>query len=376
MALFESDTLDAELIFDLIDEINEHYLVSEKLLLELERQPANAELLRSLFRAVHTIKGDLGAVGFAPMVPLVSAVETLLERLRQGDMTYTPLLSDLVLLMLDRVRRFVDGCRQHGGADYDEALLARLTAAIRRVDGQPPELQNRLLAEAIRLLDPGVQSEAGAADEYRLTDDDFLRRIGLEPDDDLRFFRDLMDPVERRSRYWQGRCDRIVKLALVLNEQAGRPVDSQQLAAAVYVHDFGMSFVPLDLLHKPATLSDGEILLLRSHVQGSSHLLQLMPRWQAAREMVLQHHEASNGLGYPYGLREREICEGAKIIAVADTFDALTHQRAYPHHQKRPILRAVREINDCAGRQLSPAWVAVFNRVVDPLLAAHRVGGS
>jgi HD-GYP domain-containing protein (c-di-GMP phosphodiesterase class II) len=163
---------------------------------------------------------------------------------------------------------------------------------------------------------------------------------------------------------------------LILNRLAGRPVNEQDLAVAVYVHDFGMAFIPVELLHKQTQLDDAEILLLRSHVQSSAQLLQQLPRWQAAREIVLQHHEAVDGSGYPFGLREREISDGAKMLAIADSFDAMTHHRAYASHQKRPIIRAVKEINQCAGKQLSPYWVEVFNRAVAPVLAARKQRGS
>ena len=195
---------------------------------------------------------------------------------------------------------------------------------------------------------------------------------GIGDDPDLAFFRALIAPVEQRTRYWQGRSDRIAKMALFINREAGCPVDECQLAVAVYTHDFGMASMPMALLHKTDTLSDREILLLRSHVQASAQLLEHMPRWRPAREMVLQHHEHADGSGYPYGLREREISDGAKIIAIADTFDAITHQRAYDPGQKQPILRAMTEINAAAGRQLSAYWVEVFNRVVEPVLAARR----
>jgi HD-GYP domain-containing protein (c-di-GMP phosphodiesterase class II) len=141
---------------------------------------------------------------------------------------------------------------------------------------------------------------------------------------------------------------------------------------AVYAHDFGMAFMPLEILHKEATLTDNDIVLLRSHVMCSANLLQHMEQWRPAAEIVMQHHEAVNGSGYPVGMRDKEICDGAKILAIADTFDALTHQRASALHQKRPIIRAVKEINDCAGKSLSQKWVEIFNKAVDPVLAEYR----
>lgn len=372
MSVFHSDDLDSDIVLELIEDISDHYAISERALLLLDSHPEDAELIDSLFRSVHTIKGDLGIVGFSPAMPLMTAVEDLLGIIRQGTIAYMPMMSDLVLLILDQVRTYVDSFRAQGYVEYEAGYIAELSERIEQViaaDANRPEL----IAAAIRLLDPGVVIESQATGEDGvLFTDGFLEQMGLSQDRDLEFFREMIAPVERRSFYWEGRGDRILKMALILNELGGRPVDEKQMAVAVYVHDFGMAFMPLELLHKESTLTNSEILLLRSHVQSSAHLLQNMDAWQPAREIVLQHHEAVNGSGYPYGLREKEICDGAKILAIADTFDALTHQRAYSTHQKRPIIRAVKELNECAGYQLSSHWVDIFNQAVQPVLLKHR----
>ena len=378
MGVFQCDDLDLAVVRELIEDINNHYKISENALVMLDRQPDDAELRLSLFRSVHTIKGDLGIVGFSPAMPLMNAVEDLLSLLRVGSIRYTPMLSDLVLLILDRVRGLVDSFKTRGFVEYDQDQIQALSTQINAVTaeiraGGLQSRQEAKIAEIIRVLDPSVvidHKQGGYSN--RLLQDEFLNELGLDRDHDLDFFRDLMEPVEKRSQYWQGRSDRILKMSLILNQLGGSPVDERQMAVAVYAHDFGMAFMPLELLHKDGTLTDSEILLLRSHVQSSAHLLQHMEQWLPAKEIVLQHHEMANGSGYPYGLREREMCDGAKILAIADTFDALTHLRAYSAHQKRPIIRAVKEINDCAGKQLSPRWVEVFNQAVEPVLLAHR----
>lgn len=371
MSVFHSDDLDSDIVLELIEGISDHYAVSERALLLLESRPDDIALIDSLFRSVHAIKDDLGIAGFSPVMPLMTAVEDLLGIIRQGAMPYMPMMSDLVLLILDRVREYVDRFRAQGFVEYEPLHIAELSEHIEQIivaDSNRAEL----VAAVIRELDPDVVIDPQADAEGTLFTDGFLEQLGLSQDRDLEFFREMVAPVERRSYYWDGRGDRILKMALILNELGGSPVNEKQMAVAVYVHDFGMAFMPMELLHKEGTLTNSEILLLRSHVQSSAHLLQNMDIWQPAREIVLQHHEAVNGSGYPYGLREKEICEGAKILAIADTFDALTHQRAYSTHQKRPVIRAVKELNECAGYQLSPHWVAIFNQAVQPVLLKHR----
>ena len=371
MVVFQSDILKPKLTLELLDDINVQYQLCEKALVDLDHSPGNEVLLQQLLRAVHTIRSDLGVVGFAPLMPLMDALEDVLLVMKQGRVEHSPLLGDLMLLMLDDARTFIEDFQRDGQVAYDAELIDQISASIEQIKHVDNGHREKLIAETICMLDPAV-AEVANADTSRLNTDAFLQSVNLEDKNDLSFFRDLMVPVEARSQFWAGRCDRILKLALMLNNFAGQPVDEMSLAVAVYAHDFGMSFMPVELLHKEGVLTDGEILLLRSHVQNSAQLLNNMPRWYQAKEMVLQHHEAADGSGYPCGLREEQICDGAKIIAIADTFDALTHQRAYSTHQKRPIIRAVKEINDCSGKQLSPYWVGIFNQVVNNIFAAHQ----
>ena len=192
--------------------------------------------------------------------------------------------------------------------------------------------------------------------------------ISKEKQFDILFFRELMKPIERRSMYWEGRGDRIAKLAFYVNRVAGTPVDEDQLAVACYVHDFGMAFMPLKILHKKDKLDNNEFNLMRSHVYKSSRLLEHLDQWNEARKIVMQHHERIDGSGYPLGLKEKDICEGAKLLAILDTFDALTHERAHTGHVRHPKKKAVLEINKVAEGQFSKTWMQHFNKAMASLL--------
>jgi len=141
-------------------------------------------------------------------------------------------------------------------------------------------------------------------------------------------------------------------------------VDPNQLAAAVLMHDIGMAFLPLNVLHKAGKLTGAELRTISSHPRTGYDLLRRMQRWDEAAEMVLQHHERVDGGGYPKGLTSLEICSGAKIIAIVDTFDARTHERAHVTQLKRPFVRAVLEISKCSGSQFSEKWVGLFNDTI------------
>ncbi|BFT31359.1 hypothetical protein D210916BOD24_25350 [Alteromonas sp. D210916BOD_24] len=375
MQTFTPDDLEEDILNDLMEEINELYEASEQTLIELELRPEDNELQRALFRSIHTIKGDLGLVNFSPMIPLLQHVEDLLDYLRKGQVAYTSTMSDLVLLTMDRVKAFVENVMSNGTAEYDDTLHEQLVLAISRVTPDNSDEHEKRLTEAVLLLNPALDVVTDGDDPQAvqikpptLAATGIPKEISSEKKQDILFFRDLMQSIERRSTYWSGRGDRIAKLAMYINDVAGNPVDSDQLAVASYVHDFGMAFMPLKLLHKGDGLSEIEFNLMRSHVYKSARLLEHLDQWDMARKIVMQHHERTDGTGYPLGIKEDDICEGAKLLAIIDTYDAMTHPRAHNEDNVLSKKDAVIAINRSAKGQFSMKWVRSFNKGMTALL--------
>ena len=151
-------------------------------------------------------------------------------------------------------------------------------------------------------------------------------------------------------------------------ELPGREVGKVRTAAAV--HDVGKLEVPLDVLNKPGRLTDDEFDVIKTHApRGAEMVSDLGDR--ELTEMVAHHHERLDGSGYPSRLAGEDIPLGARIIAVADTFDALTSTRAYRsakrHKEALAILKAE------AGTQLDPRVVAAFNRCYEGSLGGLAV---
>ncbi len=383
MQTFIPEELEPEILSDLIEEINELYEASEQTLIELELKPEDNELQRALFRSVHTIKGDLGLVNFSPIIPLLQHVEDLLDFLRKGQVDYTSIMSDLVLLTMDRVKQFVESVIAEGQAQYDDVLYQQLIMAIKRITPDNKAQHDKLLGEAVLLLNPDLDQPAYGEDEGEQSAEATaapapqkatLGKTGIPKDlsaekrMDILFFREMMQTIEHRSNYWAGRGDRIAKLALYVNDVAGNPIEEDQLAVACYVHDFGMAFMPLKLLHKNDPYTDNEFNLMRSHVYKSSRLLEHLDQWDMARKIVMQHHERVDGSGYPLGLKEDDICDGAKLLAILDTFDAMTHSRARADKQAISKKKAVIELNRQADGKFSQTWLPYFNRAMAKVL--------
>lgn len=372
------DEVDKDLIDDFFLDFTERYERSEEILIALEQTPADKELCNELFRAVHTIKGNLIYIGLKELCPLLQSIEDILEQLRSGELQYNDLLSDVVLLAMDKTKQLVDdnlhnatGAAVNTGEQFDN-----ICQAIHQITETTESERATVIYQAARLLDPltRLPPPEQLAEFQSQKDESFLLQLptlGVVEHPDLSFIQQLIPSIEERSPYWQGHTYRITKLSLKMNHQAGNPVDPTQLAMAGFIHDMAMAFLPLKLLHKNSTFNSQDKRSMHGHVRMSYDMLHKMGDWDEAAEIVLQHHERCNGEGYPKGLEENEICAGAKILAIADTFDACRYARAYRTELKRPLIRAILEINRQSGIQFSRHWVDIFNLVAKNNFTTH-----
>jgi HD-GYP domain-containing protein (c-di-GMP phosphodiesterase class II) len=316
-------------------------------------------------------------VGLDPLVLLIGAAEDLLGYIREGRIPYVPDVSDVMLLILEQVSRFITLFAEEGKVDYDHELFDSVQRSLSSIGDSASEGELVIALESIvGLLDPVVTipEPTASAGQKQASIKDIHASADIERE--INYFRDLMMTVENHSVFWSGRSDRILRMSNILNRAMDCPVDEQQLSAAVYVHDLGMAVMPVDIAHKQTTDDSDNFMIMQRHVEYSAHFLELMPAWAEAHEIVCQHHEASDGSGYPNGLVEENIHTGAKILAIADTFEAYTHDRASHSHQKRPILRSIAEINNLSGTRLSPYWVDVFNKTVAALVSTQYRANS
>ncbi len=151
--------------------------------------------------------------------------------------------------------------------------------------------------------------------------------------------------------------------------------DIERLRIAALLHDVGKVAVPEEILEKPASLTSAEWRSVVQHPRIGQVILEQATALKDAVPIILHHHERYSGHGYPYGLRGNDIPLGARIVAVADAYDAMTHDRPY----KRAISheQAIAELRRHAGTQFDPELVGLFcdlyathAPVPDPMLLA------
>jgi len=367
----QDDEFNRELMEDFFLDFRDAHQNCENTLIDLEQDPTNPELLNALFRSVHTIKGNLVYVGLKDLTPLIQSVEDVLDAVRKHSLRYDASLSDVIMLAMDKTKAMVEARMNSAEMPLNESQLTHLCQQISRITELDAGERTKLTSTILSQLDPSTQLVQPATTGTRRKADlplqpdenTLLQAYNIEADDDIRFFQHMSQPLEERSRYWKGRAARQLQLALAMNQLAGDPVEPAQLAAAVYMHDIAMAFLPIAILHKTTSLTAEEFALLHDHPIRAWQLLAPMTRWQQASLIVKEHHERIDGNGYPQQLQGDSICPGAKIMAIVDAFDARTHERAYSAQIKRPFIRAILEINRCSGSQFAPEWVDVFNEV-------------
>lgn len=136
------------------------------------------------------------------------------------------------------------------------------------------------------------------------------------------------------------------------------------LEHAALLHDLGKLAVPEAVLRKPAPLTEEEQLLIRRHPVIGADLIRAIPYLAASADLVCHAQERMDGLGYPNGVRASEVPIGARIIAVADAFDAMTRPRVF--RDAIPPAEALIELDRCAGVQFDRTVVDAFRRIVQP----------
>ena len=175
----------------------------------------------------------------------------------------------------------------------------------------------------------------------------------------------LAGAVDEKDPYTRGHSDRVTKYSLLVAKEMGMdPGFLEILRISAQLHDVGKIGIEDRILKKPGALTPEEFEIMKTHTTKGANILRPVPQLREMLPGIELHHEALNGRGYPYGLKGDEIPLLARVIAVADTFDALTTNR--PYQQAHDPVEALRIIQNLSGQRLDPkavaALLAVFER--------------
>jgi HD-GYP domain-containing protein (c-di-GMP phosphodiesterase class II) len=180
----------------------------------------------------------------------------------------------------------------------------------------------------------------------------------FEPDFQAALLERLSIALETGNPHVHGHTKRVARHAHMIAEGLGLPPSEvARIRAAASVHDVGKLEIPQEVLNKPGALTDEEFETIKRHASRGAEMVAVLGDDELTA-IVRHHHERLDGGGYPDGLRGDEIPLGARVIAVADTFDAVTSSR--PYRAARSHKEALDVLRDEAGTQLDPYAVGAF----------------
>ncbi len=325
----------------------------------VDDEPANLRLLERLFRRDHTV---ITAGSGAEALQLLAQhdVALLITDQRMPGMSGTELLKQSVSFRPHMVRIILTGY-----TDVSTLVEAINCGQIYKFV-QKPWHNDELRLTVERALEHYRANKARYELEWanqRLT----VRLKEMSQG----FVRAIADALEAKDEHVHGHARRVCGYAVAIGRRLGCDETTlEQLSLAAFLHDIGKIGTPDAILLKPATLSDEEHAVMQLHSERGARMLAGIPEMQEVADAVRYHHEYYDGSGYPEGLCGEQIPLAARIIHVADAYDAMTSPR--PFRQAYDHAAALKQLEDKAATQFDPQVVNAFCG----LEALARIRGS
>jgi len=184
-----------------------------------------------------------------------------------------------------------------------------------------------------------------------------LEMVNRNYEDTLRA---LANAIEANDQYTKGHCERVREYALLIAEKLSfNEKQITELSRAALLHDIGKIGIPSNILNKEQPLTHEEFDRIKRHSEIGAQILSDVNFLEECIPIIEQHHERFDGKGYPNGYAGQAIHIGARILSIADAFDAMTSSRAY---RKLPLTfeGAISEITNYSGKQFDPELVNLF----------------
>lgn len=174
----------------------------------------------------------------------------------------------------------------------------------------------------------------------------------------------LSEAVDAKDRYTSGHSRRVAEYSRMIAAKMGKSKAEQEMIyRAGLLHDVGKIRIPIDIINKPTKLTDEEYDLIKIHPVTGDHILRDISEHADMALAAKYHHERYDGKGYPNGLKGEVIPETARILAVADSYDAMTSNRSYRNGLSQEVVR--NEIEKGKGTQFDPEVADILLQMID-----------
>ena len=245
-----------------------------------------------------------------------------------------------------------------------------LLAAMRIRQSMEPLAQLREGTRRLAAKDFSARVHISSGDEFEELAESFndmARQVGtlFEELEDLSWstIATLARTIDAKSHWTAGHSERVAQMGVLIARTMGLPDEElDRLHRGGLLHDIGKIGIPVTIIDKNGPLTDEETQTMQDHTTIGARILEPLKALSDVLPIVLYHHERMDGLGYPEGLRGTDIPLLARILCVADTFDALQSDRPYRAGRNAP--EAVDVIVECSGTQFDPDTVDAFVEVM------------
>jgi diguanylate cyclase (GGDEF)-like protein/putative nucleotidyltransferase with HDIG domain len=271
----------------------------------------------------------------------------------------------------ERVRRSVEGhAFRLRSPDGPQQLQLTISLGVAELPDDTADKEGLIMAADVALLRAKHLSRNRVCS---FSAGDELASVRLDPAELYRVLQtatlaaaaSLAQALDARDHYTRGHSESVTRYALAIARAMGVPTEElANLQIAGLLHDIGKIGIPDGVLNKPGHLTEEEWRLVRTHPSVGASILGKAPLLTRIIPVVLGHHERFDGGGYPHGLAGEQIPLGARILAVADAYDAMTSHRPY----RLPVSHeeALAELRINAGSQFDPQVVGAFERASVP----------
>lgn len=358
---------------DELTEVYNHRYFQDSLIKELENAETNKQSLPLLLIDIDDFKyyNDVHGHMYGDEV-LKQLAEILKNCVRLGDIVsryggeeFTIILPDTgeqqALSIAERIRKAVEEQAFYGEENQPKG---KLTVSI-GVALFPEKAKNK--KELLNNVDDALQRakafNKNRVELYATVLEEIKKDLEDEYIDLAKSIRTSISVVNAKDQYTYGHTERVVifcELAaeyLHLNEH-----DRKVLRYGAYLHDMGKVEIPMEILNKKMPLTQGEWQITQQHPENGVQIIKTAESLQEAVPLIMHHHEKYDGTGYPDHLKGEQIPYLARVLAVADSFDAMTSNR--PYKKRKSYDEAVEEIQKCSLTQFDPEIAKVFVDII------------
>ncbi len=245
-------------------------------------------------------------------------------------------------------------------------VIERMLSNIEKHNHECPEIPLSVAVGITTANKPGASLEKtlDSADENM-----YLHKINKVGGVREELLNTLMSALQEKDFATEGHTQRLADLCGKMGEKAG--ITSQQLDNLLLLaqtHDLGKLGIPEKILSKNASLNQEEWEIMKEHSEKGHRIALSSPHLNHIADLILKHHERWDGNGYPLGLKGEEIPVECRILAIVDSFDAMTNDR--PYRKAMPKKEALLELGRCAGGQFDPNLVNIFLGLLEDEMAS------